>query len=235
MATVKSQETQNSYLLIFKEKVLSNVPLFETLWTAACQAPLSIGFSRQEYWSGSPFPSPRESSPPRDKTWVSGVAGRFLNQLSDQTTTNKNKSPERSKIFYLIVWWEREIYWQTFKTKFNHILYSACWRSCLQRDFPWWRSTQGPWGSLWPGTIQGLLPGLMDTKLASQDVHERTRQSGLPPKEASTPRTARSMHTHAEQADRKQNNSELPQTESSPQMLFCEETANEINGVQECT
>ena len=32
--------------------------LFETPWTAACQAPLSMGFSRQEYWSGLPFPSP---------------------------------------------------------------------------------------------------------------------------------------------------------------------------------
>ena len=30
-----------------------------TLWTAAHQAPLSTGFSRQEYWSGLPFPSPR--------------------------------------------------------------------------------------------------------------------------------------------------------------------------------
>ena len=29
-----------------------------TPWTAACQAPLSMGFSRQEYWSGFPFPSP---------------------------------------------------------------------------------------------------------------------------------------------------------------------------------
>ena len=28
-----------------------------TLWTVACQAPLSLGFSRQEYWSGLPFPS----------------------------------------------------------------------------------------------------------------------------------------------------------------------------------
>ena len=28
-----------------------------TPWTVACQAPLSIGFSRQEYWSGLPFPS----------------------------------------------------------------------------------------------------------------------------------------------------------------------------------
>ena len=30
----------------------------ETLWTVACQAPLSTGFSRQEYWSGLPFPTP---------------------------------------------------------------------------------------------------------------------------------------------------------------------------------
>ena len=29
-----------------------------TLWTVACQAPLSMEFSRQEYWSGLPFPSP---------------------------------------------------------------------------------------------------------------------------------------------------------------------------------
>ena len=39
-------------------KVNSCVQLFETLWTVACQAPLSMGFSRQEHWSGLPFPSP---------------------------------------------------------------------------------------------------------------------------------------------------------------------------------
>ena len=36
----------------------SRVRLSATLWTAAHQAPLSMGFSRQEYWSGLPFPSP---------------------------------------------------------------------------------------------------------------------------------------------------------------------------------
>ena len=36
----------------------SHVLLFATLWTVACQALLSMGFSRQEYWSGSTFPSP---------------------------------------------------------------------------------------------------------------------------------------------------------------------------------
>ena len=39
-------------------KSLSHVQLFVTPWTVACQAPLSMGFSRQEYWSGLPFPSP---------------------------------------------------------------------------------------------------------------------------------------------------------------------------------
>ena len=36
----------------------SHVRLWATLWTAACQAPLSMGFSRQEYWSGLPHPPP---------------------------------------------------------------------------------------------------------------------------------------------------------------------------------
>ena len=39
-------------------KSLSRVRLFATLWTVAYQTSLSMGFSRQEYWSGLPFPSP---------------------------------------------------------------------------------------------------------------------------------------------------------------------------------
>ena len=38
-------------------KSLSCVRLFATPWTVAYQAPLSMGFSRQEYWTGLPFPS----------------------------------------------------------------------------------------------------------------------------------------------------------------------------------
>ena len=41
-----------------KVKLLSCVRLLETRWTAAHQAPPSMGFSRQEYWSGVPLPSP---------------------------------------------------------------------------------------------------------------------------------------------------------------------------------
>ena len=41
-----------------KCKSLSHVQLFVTSWIVACRAPLSMEFSRQEYWSGLPFPSP---------------------------------------------------------------------------------------------------------------------------------------------------------------------------------
>ena len=49
-------------LLLFSCSVVSNT--FETAWTVACQAPLSMGFSRQEYWGGLPFPSPRDLPDP---------------------------------------------------------------------------------------------------------------------------------------------------------------------------
>ena len=43
-----------------KVKSLSRVRLLATPWTAAHKAPPSMGFSRQEYWSGVPLPSPKE-------------------------------------------------------------------------------------------------------------------------------------------------------------------------------
>jgi len=45
----------------------SHVQLFVTLWTVALQVPLSMGFSRQEYWSGLTFPSPEDLPDPRIK------------------------------------------------------------------------------------------------------------------------------------------------------------------------
>ena len=45
-------------LLQDRVKLLSHVRLFVTPWTVAYQAPPSMGFSRQQYWSGLPFPSP---------------------------------------------------------------------------------------------------------------------------------------------------------------------------------
>ena len=67
-------------LLLFY--LLSHVWLFVTPWTVACQASLSMGFSRQEYWSRFLFSSPGDLPNPQD--WnlsfnhVSCIAGRFF-------------------------------------------------------------------------------------------------------------------------------------------------------------
>ena len=47
----------NTVLVKVKVKLLSRVQLFATPWTVAYQAPLSMGFSRREYWSGLLFPA----------------------------------------------------------------------------------------------------------------------------------------------------------------------------------
>lgn len=50
----------NAWKWKVKVKSLSRVRLLATPWTAAYQAPPSMGFSRQEYWSGVPLPSPHD-------------------------------------------------------------------------------------------------------------------------------------------------------------------------------
>ena len=50
----------NAWKWKVKVKSLSRIRLLETPWTAAYQAPLPMGFSRQEFWSGLPLPSPYE-------------------------------------------------------------------------------------------------------------------------------------------------------------------------------
>ena len=58
--------------------MLSRVRLFATPWTAARQAPLSVGFSRQEYWDGLPFSSPGHLPNPGVKPASPALAGGFF-------------------------------------------------------------------------------------------------------------------------------------------------------------
>ena len=51
---------------------------FPTPWTVACQARLSLEFSRQEYWSGLPFPTAGDRPDPGIKLLSPALAGRFL-------------------------------------------------------------------------------------------------------------------------------------------------------------
>ena len=52
------------YIYIYIYDTLSPVGFFVTPWTVAYQDPQPMGFSRQEYWSGLPFPSPRDLPEP---------------------------------------------------------------------------------------------------------------------------------------------------------------------------
>ena len=57
---VLAKELYNFKIQFSSVQSLSRVQLFVTPWTVAYQAPPSMGFSRQEYWSGLLFPSPRD-------------------------------------------------------------------------------------------------------------------------------------------------------------------------------
>ena len=60
----RPKQLSTQYCQKVKVKSLSRVRLFATPWTVTHQAPPSMGFSRQEYWSGLPFPSPGDLSNP---------------------------------------------------------------------------------------------------------------------------------------------------------------------------
>ena len=57
---------------------LSGLQLFAVPWTVAHQAPLSMGFSRQEYSSGLPFPTTRDLPHPEIEPVSPSLAGRFF-------------------------------------------------------------------------------------------------------------------------------------------------------------
>ena len=76
--------------------MLSHVQLFATTWTVVRQAPLSMEFSRQEYWSGLPFPSPGNLPEDPGIKHLSlespALAGRFF------TTCGTWEAPESGRI-----------------------------------------------------------------------------------------------------------------------------------------
>ena len=76
--------TSNAEEVKCEVKSLSHVRLFVIPWTIAYQAPWSMGFSRQEYWSGVPFPSPGHLECRR--SWVQNEAGQRLTEFCQENT-----------------------------------------------------------------------------------------------------------------------------------------------------
>ena len=135
--------------------MLSCVRLFVTLWTVACQAPLSLEFPRQEYWSGLPCPSlgdllnpgikpespawQTDSSPTEPKTWqvLSHYVSCFFCSLRERTFGPATSSLDLLWIDLLWTFLYNSIWWQVFsfllgKHKFP---ISSIWMFWLLRIF----------------------------------------------------------------------------------------------------
>ena len=103
----------------------SHVRLFATLWTAACHAPLPMGFSRQEYWSGLPFPLPGDLPNPRIEliSQYPDLAGGFF------TTSPTWEAPE------LFISWTSTTYPFPPRSRSNIYTYITCTRMFLAAVF----------------------------------------------------------------------------------------------------
>ena len=91
-------QSQTSYDFIYEwVKSLSHVRLFATPWTVAYQAPPSMGYFRQEYWSGVPFPSPGDLPDP-------GIEPRAPTVQVDALTSEPPRKP--SIVYKMLIYRE---------------------------------------------------------------------------------------------------------------------------------
>ena len=149
-------------------KSLSHVRLFVTQWTVAYQAPQSMEFSRQEYWSGSPFPSPGDLPNPgietrspaiqadtlpsetRDRTHVPCIGRQILNHCATR------KVPARDFKLYSF-----EILSGYKVTCLHHLLFFS---------FLFFYHRTAPLSSKWPGITSSLVWGPVFVHLLSRGV-----------------------------------------------------------------
>ena len=82
-----------------ESEVAQSCPTLVTPWTAAYQAPLSMGFSRQKYWSGVPLPSPQYSI----LTHIYGI-------YKDGNNNPVYETAKETLLYRTVFWtlWERE-------------------------------------------------------------------------------------------------------------------------------
>ena len=103
-------------------KSLSHVRLFATLWTVAHQAPPSMGFSRQEHWSGLPFPSPGDLPDP-------GIEHRSPALQADALTSEPPGKPQEEDMKPLMRYCFQDLISEN----------TAFTKKCLKGFFSMWR------------------------------------------------------------------------------------------------
>ena len=96
MSLFQASHLSMSQFLVHEVKSLSRVRFFATPWTVAYQASPSMGFSRQEYWSGLPFPSPGDFPDP-------GIKPGSLALEADALTSEPPGKPKYSKSHTVLI------------------------------------------------------------------------------------------------------------------------------------
>ena len=95
-----------------KVKSLSRVQLFVTPWIAAHQAPLSMGFSMQEYWSGLPFPSPGDfpdpGIKPRSRALQPDAGSQQMTAYQTMSPLTYRHTNSKLKIFAFLSGWKKQ-------------------------------------------------------------------------------------------------------------------------------
>ena len=100
---------------------LVDVWFFVTAWTEACQAPLSMEFSRQECWHGLPCPPPGDFHEPGIEPWVSCITGRLFYHLRHSGLSDwaQSQNPDKQNVSQLSqkgMWLQdvsrREVLWK---------------------------------------------------------------------------------------------------------------------------
>ena len=104
-----------------KVKSLNCVRLFATPWTVAYQAPPSMGFSRQEYWSGLPFPSPGDLPDPGTEPWSPALRA---DTLTSEPQGNQGRATHISVHYHLH--WENSHDITDFHSQFYHTKLEIC-------------------------------------------------------------------------------------------------------------
>ena len=111
--------------------IFSHVWLLVTPWTVACQAPLFLGFSKEEYWSGLPFPSPVDLpdpgiepvsfvSPTLEKQILGRTPGRTAKWDSDSKVIIQFNSPScRLTIEAMWEWWQESLFMCTYYVPYS--------------------------------------------------------------------------------------------------------------------
>ena len=149
----------NAWKWKVKGKSLSRVQLLATPWTAAHQAPPSMGFSRQEYWSGVLLPS-----------LAGSVKSRLKQKLSGENQNKITQHTSKQKWILLCFVFKNVIYWRNYGQGYYQWvkLLSCVWLFMT----PW----KGPWNS--PGQNTGvgrhsLLQEIFPTQAPSPGLQHR--------------------------------------------------------------